>query len=219
MFKAVIFDFDGTLVDSEWAYALTDIEFIKELGGDYFDVDHSDNIGMGVAAILESYMKAFSIKNRSLDELIELNDKIFLDIASDEIECFPKMMKLIKALYHKDIPMAVATGSTPMIVDVISKQTGIDSYINKLYSSRDVENEKPQPDIFLHAAEQLGVKPEDCLVFEDSQTGVTAALRAGMSVVWLDNLSNKNSVLQEQTFRYYPNGHSDLNYRDILELV
>ncbi len=219
MFKAVIFDFDGTLVDSEWAYALTDIEFGKVLGADHIAMDHDYFVGNGIRAIMEYFINELNITDKSIDELIELNDKIFLDIADDEIEVYPKMLKLIQGLHHKKIPMAVASGTSPDILEVVSQNTGLDNYITNLYSSELVENEKPLPDIFLYAAEKLGVKPEECLVFEDSQTGVTAAVRAGMKVVWLDNLSNKNKALQEQVFKYYPQGHTGLNYREFLDII
>ena len=66
---------------------------------------------------------------------------------------------------------------------------------------------------------KLGLKPEECLVFEDSEIGVRSAVDAGMNVIWLGNDQNKNINLQKEVYKYLPGGHSDLNYRDILDLI
>ncbi len=218
MFKAVIFDFDGTLVDSEWAYALTDTKLIKALGGKPTDIEHLDFMGHGVKTNISKIRKALGITDRSVEELIQLNDDIYMDIAKEEVEVFPTMFKLLKELHKKNIPMAVATGSSESVIGTIASTTGIDHYIETLYSSESCQTNKPDPDKYLLAAEKLGVKPEDCLVLEDSQTGVSSAYRAGMNVIWLDNVGNKNRTLQKQIYKYYPNGHTDLDYREILEL-
>ena len=219
MFKGVIFDFDGTLVDSDWAYVLTDIEFFKAIGGDYYNQNHHDNVGLGVVSIIKNYMLELNITDKSVDELVELNDNIFLNIAQDEIQVYPEMLSFIKELYNLNIPMAIATGSTQTIVEAVCHTTGLDIFIDKLYSSRFMKNEKPQPDIFLYAAKNLGLEPTECLVIEDSQAGVTAAIRAGMSVIWIDNFNNRNKTLQKQTFKYYSNGHKDFNTAQVLKYV
>ncbi len=219
MFKAVIFDFDGTLVDSEWAYALTDIEFVKALGGDASHLDHDEFVGGGVRFFVELFMNKLGITDRSMEELIELNDKLFLDIAGDDISVFPKMISLIKDLDHKKIPMAIASGSSPWILDSISERTGIDRHIKHIYSSQLVEHEKPSPDVYLYAAEKLGVKPEECLVFEDSETGVRSGVRAGMKVVWFDALGSKKEELKKLCYKYYPDSQDSFDYKEFLKII
>lgn len=219
MIKAVIFDFDGTLVDSEWAYALTDIEFVKAIGGDETHLDHDKYVGVGVEAFVSHFMDKLGIDHSREQELIELNNKLFLDIAGDEIKAFPKMLSLITELYKRDIPMGIASGSSQWILDVISSKCGIDKHIDNIYSSQLTEHEKPAPDIYLYTAEKLGIAPQECLVFEDSETGVKSAVRAGMHVVWFDNLDSKNIELKKKVFKYYGDGQESFNMRDILELI
>ncbi|QEN05406.1 HAD family phosphatase [Thiospirochaeta perfilievii] len=219
MFKAVIFDFDGTLVDSEWAYALADIEFVKAIGGDVSNIDHAEFVGGGVRYFVEYYMSKYEITDRSAEELIQLNDKIFLDIADNEITVFPKMLSLIKDLHKRGFPMAIASGSSQWILDTISEKTGVDRYIDKIYSSELVEYDKPEPDVYLHAAKKLGVKPEECLVFEDSATGFRSAIRAGMKCIWFDSLGNKNKDLEAKAFKYYPDGQESFDFKDIVNLL
>ncbi len=209
MIKAVIFDFDGTLVDSEWAYALTDIAFVKAIGGDSSHLNHNKYVGIGVEAFVNHFMKKLGIDHNREAELIELNNKLFLDIAGDDIETFPKMMKLLSELNKRDVPMGIASGSSQWILEAVSSQTGIDKYINHIYSSQLVHEEKPSPKVYLHVAKQLGVEPEECLVFEDSETGVKSGVRAGMQVVWFDSLGSKNSELKKQVFKYYKEGQND----------
>ncbi|MGL1890485.1 MAG: HAD family phosphatase [Spirochaetaceae bacterium] len=219
MFKGVIFDFDGTLVDTLWAYALTDIEFAKALGGVYEDIDHNEFVGGGVRYFVESMMSRLNITDRSVDELIALNNKIFLDIADDNVEIYPKMLSLIKDLHKKGIPMAVASGSSQWIIETIAERTGLLKYINKLYSSELVEYDKPQPDIYIHAASELGLKPEECLVFEDTSTGFRSAVRAGMKCIWFDSIGNKSKELQSKAYDYYPDGQKSFKPSTILELL
>ena len=217
MFKGVIFDFDGTLVDTLWAYSLADIEFLKTVGGDFELISHDEFVGGGVRYFVESIMSKLNITDRSAQELIELNDKIFLDIADDNIEIFPKMLTLMKDLHKRGIPMAVSSGSSQWIIETIAEKTGVIKYIDKLYSSELVEYDKPEPDIYLHAAKELGLKPEECLVFEDTSTGFRSAIRAGMKCIWFDSLSNKSKELQSKAYAYYANGQDGFNPSDILK--
>lgn len=218
LIKAVIFDFDGTLVDSEWAYALTDIEFVKAIGGDSSHLDHNKYVGVGVEAFVQHFMEKLGISHSREHELIELNNKLFLDIAGDEIHTFPKMMTLIRELHKRDIPMGIASGSSQWILDTISQRCGIDRHISKIYSSQITEHEKPAPDIYLYTAKKLGVKPEECLVFEDSETGVKSGVRAGMQVVWFDSLNSKNIELKKQVFKYFSDGQDSFDVKTVLDL-
>lgn len=218
LYKAVIFDFDGTLVDTLWAYAMTDIEFIKTFGGDTSHVDHSEFVGGGVRYFVEMFKNRLNIEDHTVEELIELNDKIFLDIADDNIEVYPKMLALIKDLHKRGIPMAVASGSSQWVIETIAERTGLTRYIEKLYSSDQVEYDKPQPDIYLHTARELGVKPEECLVFEDTSTGFRSAIRAGMKCIWFDSIGSSNSDLKEKALMYFADGQDSFEYRDIIKL-
>lgn len=219
MFKAVIFDFDGTLVDTLWAYAMTDIEFIKTFGGDASNVDHSEFVGGGVRYFVELLKERLKIENHTVGELIELNDKLFLDIADNNIEVYPKMLALIKDLHKKGIPMAVASGSSQWVIETIAERTGLTKYIDKFYSSELVEYDKPEPDIYLHAARELGIKPEECLTFEDTATGCRSAIRAGMQCIWFDTLGNSNQDLTDKMYKYYPDGQESFEPKEVLELL
>lgn len=219
MFKAVIFDFDGTLVDSEWAYTLTDMNLVKELGGDISLMDYENLAGSGVRTFIQSLIGKFDIKDRSIDELIELNDKLFIDIATDEVDVFPKMLELVKDLHHRKIPMAIASNTGSWVLEAMAQNTGMDRFIKHIYSADLVKNDKPSPDLYLYTAKKLGFKPVECLVFEDSEIGVRSAVDAGMNVIWLGSDSDKNITLQQEVYKYIPGGHTGLNYREILELM
>jgi len=90
---------------------------------------------------------------------------------------------VVKYLKGKGIPLAVASSSVKKVVDIILQKTGLKEYFSFIVTSADVEDGKPAPDIYLHTASLLNVKPEDCLVVEDSFNGIKAAKSAGMFCV------------------------------------
>jgi beta-phosphoglucomutase len=87
---------------------------------------------------------------------------------------------------HKDIPKAIASNAEPANIDFVIDRLDLRHYFQVIVSGNDVRRPKPFPDVYLTAAEQLGFAPADCIVFEDSPTGVTAALAAGMRVVAIE---------------------------------
>ena len=181
-FEAVIFDCDGTLVDSmsahfeAWCHALT---------------------LHGAAGVLREDV-FFAMGGRpSTDIVAELNDEYNLKLDPESValakrEVFLKRLGSISLIdevaafadsLRGRVPMAIATGSNRMVVEKTLQALGVSDWFDEVVTSDDVAEGKPAPDIFLHAARLLGIEPQKCLVLEDAPAGILAAQRAGMQVL------------------------------------
>ncbi len=179
---AVIFDLDGTLIDSEPNYWEADRQFVERFGGTYDEEFRDECVGMGSKNFVLMIKEKFSL-TQSVEELLELKNKLYLDVAQGRTQAFPEMVKLLKGFAVQGMPMAVASESSVSLIELSLKETGLRDYFGPhLYSSEMVARSKPFPDVLLHAAKKLGVLPHDVLVFEDSQHGVEAAKAARMKV-------------------------------------
>ncbi|WP_349918991.1 HAD family hydrolase [Aeromonas veronii] len=179
-YDALIFDMDGTLVDSMPqhldAWQITSAEF-----GLPFDRTTLNAYG----GIPTRKIVAILAKQHGLEIDVEAfaRRKIALYLEHiDQVSVFPAMWDLVKR-HHGKIPMGIGTGSPRNQADRILKSTGLDAYISVVVSADDVVNHKPHPDTFLKVAEQLGADPAHCLVFEDTLIGIQAGKAGGMSTM------------------------------------
>ena len=181
-FDAVIFDCDGTLVDSMPAH---------------FDA-WCDALALHGAGGVFKEDVFFAMGGRpTMDIVVELNDEYNLKLDPSAVafakrEAFLKRLQLVTLIdevaefaegLRGKIPMAIATGGTRMVVEKTLKAVGISDWFDEVVTADDVADGKPAPDIFLRAAKLLGVAPERCLVLEDAPAGILAAQRAGMQVI------------------------------------
>lgn len=181
-FEAVIFDCDGTLVDSMPAH---------------FDA-WCDALALHGAGGVFKEDVFFAMGGRpTMDIVVELNDEYNLKLDPSAVafakrEAFLKRLQLVTLIdevaefaegLRGKIPMAIATGGTRMVVEKTLKAVGISDWFDEVVTADDVADGKPAPDIFLRAAKLLGVAPERCLVLEDAPAGILAAQRAGMQVI------------------------------------
>jgi HAD superfamily hydrolase (TIGR01509 family) len=181
-FDAVIFDCDGTLVDSMPAHFEAWCAALAQHGaGGVFKED-----------------VFFAMGGRpSLDIVVELNDEYNLRLDPSAValakrEEFLKRLHLVTLIdevaefaqsLRGKFPLAIATGGARMVIEKTLKAVGTSDWFDEVVTAEDVNQGKPSPEIFLRAAKLLGVSPHRCLVVEDAQAGIVAAQRAGMQVV------------------------------------
>jgi len=177
--KAVIFDMDGTLLDSEPIWLRADLAMIAAHGGFMTEEEHDACVGMGAPTFLPMIKKKYGIK-ASYEELRDFQERTYLEIARSEITAFPEMVDFARWAAGSGLRIAIASGSTNTIIDEMTTVTGIRELFPVRVSSHEVDRGKPEPFVFLETARRLAVKPEECLVIEDSPVGVEAACRAGM---------------------------------------
>ena len=181
-FEAIIFDLDGTLVDSmplhfkAWCHALG-----KQGHPEVFSEDVFYAMGGRPTRDIVKDINGDNNLNLDAEEVIYAKKKFLLSHL-DEIELIPEVVAVIEENRGK-VPLAIATGSSREVAEKILQQLGVSDWFAEVVTSNDVENGKPAPDIFLEAAARLEIDPKKCLVYEDGRAGIVAAREAGMEVV------------------------------------
>jgi HAD superfamily hydrolase (TIGR01509 family) len=180
---SVIFDLDGTLVDSEPNYYEAGRRLLAQHGVPDFTWEHHTRfIGISTRETLEILRGEYGIET-PIDELLAGKNRNYLELARASTEVFPEMRKFVELLHTEGVPMAVASGSSRAAIEAVLAGTGLDAFIPKVVSAEEVAQGKPEPDIFLEAARRLGASPGDCVVLEDAPPGAAAAHAAGMRCI------------------------------------
>jgi HAD superfamily hydrolase (TIGR01509 family) len=180
--KAVIFDLDGTVIDSEDNYHEADRLLLSHYGIEFTREMKSGFIGMGNYSMMEKIKRMYNLPD-TIEQMTEVKNKIYLELALKETRIFHGMFTLIKKLYAAKMPMALATGSSPEVVNKLISLLDLGRYFPIRLSADEVGKGKPEPDLFLETAKRLGVDPYNCAVVEDSKFGVEAAARARMRCI------------------------------------
>lgn len=187
MLKAIIFDMDGVIIDSEPQHARAAQRVFKRYGAPADYAYCSSFIGSSTKKLCEDAIRRFAL-NVSAEQLLdEMNTEKKIVLKEEGYQILPGVTRLIKDLYKKGVHLAIASSSSPAEIEHVVKTLGIKKYFTKLISSTHVENPKPAPDTFLLALKELGVSPKETIVVEDSCYGTQAAKAAGIVCVGFIN--------------------------------
>ena len=186
MFSAVIFDMDGVIIDSEPRHERAFLDVFEQMGyGQTHGVHFEHYIGRSDRAVWLDFISRHNPK-WSLDELTEWKQRHVIEILRREQPIFEGLPELVAQLASRH-RLAVASGSVHPVIDAVLAMRSLRHHFPVVVSVQDVAQGKPAPDIFLRAAEMLGVEPATCCVIEDSAAGVTAARAAGMTAIAITN--------------------------------
>lgn len=190
--KAILFDCDGTLVDSEVVCAQADISILAEFGIHYASVHEFLAEFMGVAnGKITEILNERHGTNIPVDWFVEEYARRAVKLVPQGLSFFPETVAYIKQLHDRGVPMAVVSNGKRDVVRLELEVAGmIGCFGGHIYTVEDSPNPKPAPDLYLMAARALGVEPEACLVVEDSAPGSKAGLAAGMRVIGYNGLSH-----------------------------
>jgi HAD superfamily hydrolase (TIGR01509 family) len=185
-FQAVIFDMDGVIVDSEPRHERAFLEVVRELGyGETHGVNWADYVGRSDHVLWEDFVARHK-PAQSLEQLLGMKRERTLEILRREDPIFDGLAGLVEKL-ARVCKLGLASGSERPVVEVVLSLQDLRRYFSATVTACDIRNGKPAPDIFLRAAELLGVPPGDCWVIEDSKPGIAAGLAAGMKVIAITN--------------------------------
>lgn len=177
--RALIFDMDGTLIDSEPLHLVAYQQLLRQFGHHYTEDDNREFLGRTDMIVATTLVPRFQL-TLSPEQFIQRKDDILSQLLRDSGAARPGVMKLLEEGKRAGIPMAVASSATMKAIDVTLDILKIRHYFSALASGEEVPHGKPAPDVFLLAAQRLGVSPANCLVIEDTIAGIKAAKAAGM---------------------------------------
>ena len=185
--KAILFDLDGTLVDSMWMWKQIDIEFLGRYGYDCPDDLQKSIEGMSFSETAVYFKERFQIP-LSLDEIKTCWTQMSIDKYRYEVPLKSGALEFLKYCKEHTIRTGIATSNGREMVDAVIESLQIGEYLDVITTACEVKAGKPEPDIYLYGAASLDLKPEECLALEDSPAGIESAYRAGCHPILIPDL-------------------------------
>ncbi len=181
MYRTVIFDLDGTLVDSMWMWRAIDIEYLGRFGIPLPEDLQSKIEGMSFSETAVYFKEFFHIPD-SLEKIKDDWNRMAWDKYANEVPLKPGIPEFLRGCRKHGIKLGIATSNSRELVENIVEVHKLRDYFSCIMTGCDVAHGKPAPDIYLAVSEKLRVNPERCLVFEDIIPGIQAGKSAGMKV-------------------------------------
>lgn len=185
MIRAVVFDLDGVLVDSEHVWDAAREELARERGGRWHEGAQRDMMGMSSTEWSRYMHETIGVPDPPEEisaEVVRRLERIYrehLPLIEDAAEAVERLVACW--------PLGVASSSNRPIIDLVLELSGLARFFSVTVSSEEVPRGKPAPDVYLEAAKRLGVDPAACAAIEDSHNGILSAKAAGMSVIAIPN--------------------------------
>lgn len=205
MIKAVIFDMDGLMIDSERVTFESYQEVLKPMGLTMSEEFYVTLLGKPVKGIFERfydvYGKDFPIEN-VVEECHSVMAKRFETYGVPIKKGLKKLLYYLKKNNYKTI---VATSSNRDRVDIILKQGGITQYFDDSICGDEVSHGKPDPEVFLKSCQKLNVSPDQAIVLEDSESGITASYNAHIKVICIPDMKYPEKQYQQMTYKILDN--------------
>lgn len=201
--EAVIFDLDGTLVDSMWIWKSVDIEFLGERGIPFPDDLQSALDGMSFKETAVYMKERFELKE-STEELMDIWNRMAYEKYRYETPLKQGVREFLEQLKKENKKIGIASSNSVFLVETVLKANEIFHLFDSIHTANEVAKGKPSPDIYLLVAEDLGVEPESCLIFEDIVHGIMAGKNAGMKTCAIyDNYSKHDDENKRKIADYY----------------
>ncbi len=200
--KGIIFDLDGTMVDSMWMWRQIDNEFMAAHGLDMTDELEEAIEGMSFRETAEYFVRTYPLKE-SVDELMDIWVDMAIHKYRYEVPLKPGMAEFLLEMKRRGIRMGIATSNARILLDAVAQAHGLYEYMDAILTANEVKRGKPAPDVFLAVADKLDLDPADCLVFEDISQGIRAGLAAGMKVCAVSDEYSRAQDAQKRALAHY----------------
>lgn len=208
--EAVIFDLDGTVVDSMWVWPAVDVEFLGQHGLELPDDLQQELDGKSFYESAVYIKKRFGLEETE-EELMDIWNKMAMDRYVNEVKVKESVKEFLQVLKANGIKTGIASSNSAVLVEATLRSNGVYEYFDSVHTANEVAKGKPSPDIYLLVAEDLQVKPENCLVFEDIVMGILAGKNAGMQTCAVyDEYSAYDDVNKKETADYYIHSYKEL---------
>lgn len=199
MTKAVIFDLDGLLIDTEVISYEIYKEILQEFGHDFTKTQYAQNYSgkteiKNVTNLIETYELPWTLE-QGLDKVADIEHRLL----SQGVDLKPGAKVLLNYLRDNHFKIAIASSSTEQRALNILQEHEIVDYFDAFVFGPEVQRGKPNPDIFLKACEKIEEQPEDCLVLEDSEAGVQAAHSANIPVICIPDMKTPGQQYLDMT--------------------
>ncbi|MFQ9923842.1 MAG: HAD family hydrolase [Beduini sp.] len=213
MLKAVIFDMDGLMIDSERVTFDGYVIECNKLGHTMTKEFYKTLLGKPITGIYDQFHKEFG-EDFPIEEVIQKVHAYMADLFETKgVPVKPGLIELLKYLKENNYKTIVATSSNRHRVDVILENAKIASYFDDSICGDEVSKGKPNPEVFLKSCEKLGVSPDEALVLEDSEAGILAAYSADIRVICIPDMKYPEKEYAEMTHDIVD------NLNDVLTLI
>ena len=213
---AVLFDMDGVICHTNPHHAKAFEAFFDSYNIPYTEKEFEEHMYGKHNSHIMTYLFKRPINGEELLSLENEKEQLFRDIYKDKVETIPHFKSFLADLKANNFLTAVCTSAPRANMDLIIDALEIRTQMQALLASEDVKLHKPHPEVYLNAASRLGIDPSHCVVFEDSFSGITAGLNAGMKVVAVLSSHTKEQLPKCD---YYINDYGEINAAKVLELL
>ncbi len=203
---AFIFDMDGVLVDSEAVHSRTKLETLQHFGFFFDERELAHYVGRTTRALFRDVLAAHRDCSVSVAEMVQYKHALYLEhLRTDAaIQPIEGTRPLLEMLRERQVPTGLASSAGRVVIDAVLEKFGLQDYFQAVLSGAELPKSKPDPGVYLLAAQRLGAEPEHCVVLEDAASGVAAAKAAGMYCIAYRNpgsgcqdLSQADSIVED----------------------
>lgn len=212
--RAVIFDLDGTLVDSMWMWEAIDVEYLGRFGIPLPEGLQAEIEGMSFSETANYFKTRFPEITESIEEMKETWNQMAWEKYASEVFFKPGALGFLKYLRERGIRAGIATSNSTALVRTVLRALSAEAYFDEVHTACEVKAGKPAPDIYLYVAECLGVPPAACLVFEDICKGIEAGKAAGMKVCAVQDAYSREAEQQKRALAdYFISDYRDFGFQ------
>jgi HAD superfamily hydrolase (TIGR01509 family) len=180
--RAVAFDLDGLMFNSEDVYWKVGCELMRRRGYEYTEELSHAIMGRPPQVCFETMIEWYTLDD-TWEAMAAESEKLFVSMLDEGVDAMPGLLDLLDVLERAAFPKAICTSSSPEVVGAVLSRFGMRPRFEFVLTAADITHGKPHPEIYLKAAERFGITPREMLVLEDSQTGSTAAAASGAFTV------------------------------------